>query len=59
VLQQPVRRQLKPCVPGASTREIALQANVAGVTLFRHFTRKESLFAEVLCTFSSGPYFQI
>jgi AcrR family transcriptional regulator len=40
---------------GASTREIALQAKVAEVTLFRQFTSKESLFAEVLRSFSAIP----
>jgi AcrR family transcriptional regulator len=40
---------------GSSTREIALQAKVAEVTLFRHFTNKESLFAEVLRSFSAIP----
>lgn len=38
---------------GASTREIAQKAGVAEVTLFRHFASKESLFAEVLRSFSS------
>jgi AcrR family transcriptional regulator len=40
---------------GSSTREIALLAQVAEVTLFRQFANKESLFAEVLRTFSSLP----
>lgn len=40
---------------GATTREIAQLAGVAEVTLFRHFTNKESLFAEVLDQFSSIP----
>jgi AcrR family transcriptional regulator len=40
---------------GASTREIAQKAGVAEVTLFRHFASKESLFAEVLRSFSSVP----
>jgi AcrR family transcriptional regulator len=40
---------------GASTREIAQKAGVAEVTLFRHFASKESLFAEVLRSFSSTP----
>lgn len=38
---------------GATTREIARVAGVAEVTLFRHFTNKETLFAEVLRSFSS------
>jgi len=40
---------------GASTREIAQMAGVAEVTLFRYFASKESLFAEVLRSFSSIP----
>jgi AcrR family transcriptional regulator len=40
---------------GASTREIAQKAGVAEVTLFRHFASKDSLFAEVLRSFSSMP----
>jgi AcrR family transcriptional regulator len=38
-----------------STREIAKQAKVAEVTLFRQFTNKEGLFAEVLRSFSAIP----
>jgi AcrR family transcriptional regulator len=38
---------------GASTREIAQKAGVAEVTLFRLFKNKESLFTEVLRSFSS------
>lgn len=40
---------------GASTREIARQAGVAEVTLFRHFTSKEKLLEEVLSRFSILP----
>ena len=40
---------------GSTTREIAQRAGVAEVTLFRQFANKESLFAEVLRTFSSAP----
>lgn len=40
---------------GASTREIAQQARVAEVTLFRQFANKESLFTEVLRSFTSIP----
>lgn len=40
---------------GASTREIAQKAGVAEVTLFRHFACKESLFADVLRSFSAMP----
>jgi len=40
---------------GASTREIAQKAGVAEVTVFRQFANKETLFAEVLRSFSSMP----
>ena len=40
---------------GATTREIARLAGVAEVTIFRHFTNKENLFAEVLQSFSTIP----
>lgn len=40
---------------GATTREIARLAGVAEVTIFRHFTNKETLFAEVLQSFSAIP----
>lgn len=40
---------------GATTREIAQSAGVAEVTIFRHFTTKENLFAEVLTAYSSIP----
>ncbi len=40
---------------GATTREIALQAGVAEVTLFRHFSSKEKLFQEILNRYSFLP----
>jgi AcrR family transcriptional regulator len=40
---------------GATTREIARVAGVAEVTIFRHFTNKETLFSEVLKSFSTIP----
>lgn len=40
---------------GASTREIARQAGVAEVTLFRHFSTKEKLLEEVLSRYSVLP----
>lgn len=40
---------------GATTREIARVAGVAEITVFRHFTSKERLFAEMLQSFSSIP----
>ncbi len=40
---------------GTTTREIALKAGVAEVTLFRHFDSKERLFEEVLKTYTFLP----
>ncbi len=40
---------------GATTREIAAQAGVAEVTLFRHFKSKEKLFRELLNRYSFLP----
>lgn len=40
---------------GATTREIAQQAGVAEVTLFRHFASKEKLFEAVITHYSVLP----
>lgn len=40
---------------GATTREIAGEAGVAEVTLFRHFTSKERLFEDVVNRYSFLP----
>jgi AcrR family transcriptional regulator len=40
---------------GATTREIAGEAGVAEVTLFRHFASKERLFEEVVSRYSFLP----
>ncbi len=40
---------------GATTREIAKEAGVTELTLFRHFGRKERLFEEVLNRYSFLP----
>lgn len=40
---------------GATTREIAQQAGVAEVTLFRHFASKEKLFEAVVSHYSALP----
>ncbi len=40
---------------GATTKEIAKEAGIAEVTLFRHFSSKEKLFEEVLNTYSFLP----
>lgn len=41
--------------PGTSTREIASEAGVTEVTLFRHFGSKERLFEEMLKQYSFLP----
>jgi AcrR family transcriptional regulator len=40
---------------GATTKEIATEAGVAEVTLFRYFPSKETLFEEVINTYSFLP----
>ncbi len=40
---------------GATTKEIAKEAEIAEVTLFRHFHSKEILFADVINTYSFLP----
>lgn len=40
---------------GATTKEIAAQAGIAEVTLFRYFPSKEKLFEEVINTYSFLP----
>ncbi|MCX8030044.1 MAG: TetR/AcrR family transcriptional regulator [Thermodesulfovibrionales bacterium] len=41
---------------GASTRQIAKEAGVAEITLFRHFSTKEKLLEEVLNKYSFLPH---
>jgi len=41
--------------PGATTREIAQEAGVTELTLFRHFGSKEKLFEEVLKSYTFLP----
>ncbi|MFA5072319.1 MAG: TetR/AcrR family transcriptional regulator [Nitrospirota bacterium] len=43
---------------GATTREIAQEAGVTELTLFRHFGSKERLFEELLSTYTFLPIFQ-
>ncbi|MCL5062443.1 MAG: TetR/AcrR family transcriptional regulator [Nitrospiraceae bacterium] len=40
---------------GATTKEIAKEAGIAEVTLFRHFPSKEKLFENVISTYSFLP----
>ncbi|MBI5213752.1 MAG: TetR/AcrR family transcriptional regulator [Nitrospirae bacterium] len=40
---------------GATTKEIAKEAGIAELTLFRHFSSKEKLFEDVLNTYSFLP----
>jgi len=40
---------------GATTKEIAKEAGIAEITLFRHFPTKERLFEEVINTYSFLP----
>ncbi len=40
---------------GTTTKDIAIEAGVAEVTLFRHFLSKERLFGEVVKTYSFLP----
>jgi AcrR family transcriptional regulator len=40
---------------GATTKEISAESGIAEVTLFRHFPSKESLFKEILSSYSFLP----
>ncbi|MEN3039537.1 MAG: helix-turn-helix domain-containing protein, partial [Candidatus Kryptonium sp.] len=40
---------------GATTKEIARQAGISEVTLFRHFSNKEKLFISVLNKYAFLP----
>jgi AcrR family transcriptional regulator len=55
ILDAALRRFSEKGYLGATTREIALEAGVAEVTLFRHFSSKEALFEAVLSTHSFLP----
>lgn len=55
ILEAGLRLFSKKGYLGATTREIAKQAGVAEVTLFRHFPSKEKLFEEMILTYSFLP----
>ncbi|MFO0754569.1 MAG: TetR/AcrR family transcriptional regulator [Thermodesulfovibrionales bacterium] len=55
ILETALRLFSKEGFLGATTREIAREAGIAEVTLFRHFSSKERLFEEVVNTFSFLP----
>ncbi|HSW10065.1 MAG TPA: TetR/AcrR family transcriptional regulator [Bacillota bacterium] len=42
---------------GATTREISRRADIAEITLFRHFPSKEKLFEEVVSAYLPSPEF--
>ena len=50
ILQAGLRTFSKEGFLGATTKEIAREADIAEVTLFRHFPSKERLFEEVIST---------
>lgn len=55
ILDAALRRFSEKGYLGATTREIAQEARVAEITLFRHFSSKEVLFEAVLSTHSFLP----
>ncbi|HTR45050.1 MAG TPA: TetR/AcrR family transcriptional regulator [Thermodesulfovibrionales bacterium] len=55
ILEAGLRTFSKKGYLGATTREIAREAGIAEVTLFRHFPSKEKLFEEVISTHSFLP----
>lgn len=55
ILDAALRRFSEKGYLGATTREIAQEAGVAEVTLFRHFSSKEALFEAVLSTHTFLP----
>lgn len=55
ILEGALRLFSKKSYLGATTKEIAKEAEVAEVTVFRHFPSKEKLFEEVINTYSFLP----
>ncbi len=55
ILETALRLFSKRGYLGATTKEIAKEAGIAEVTLFRHFPSKEKLFEDVLNTYSFLP----
>lgn len=55
ILEGALRLFSKKGYLGATTKEIAKEAGVAEVTVFRHFPSKEKLFEEVINTYSFLP----
>ncbi len=55
ILEAALKLFSKKGYPGATTKEIAREAGIAELTLFRHFSSKEKLFEEVLNTYSFLP----
>ncbi|MDI6727541.1 MAG: TetR/AcrR family transcriptional regulator [Thermodesulfovibrionales bacterium] len=55
ILETALRLFSKNGYLGATTKEIAKEAGIAEVTLFRHFPSKEKLFEEMINTYSFLP----
>lgn len=55
ILESALRLFSKKGYLGATTKEIAKEADIAEITLFRHFPSKEKLFEEVITTYSFLP----
>lgn len=55
ILETGLRLFSKKGYLGATTKEIAKEAGIAEVTLFRHFPSKEKLFEDVINTYSFLP----
>ncbi len=58
ILEEGLRLFSKKGFLGATTKEIAREAGVAEITLFRHFRTKEALFEEIVSRYSFLPALQ-